>query len=193
MASHRSDRIVGALALAFALVLLLLWIPADVESGVIETFRRRTTIGDAMLPTMLGYGIGAIGLWLLLRPRRAPSPDGPGADSNDTGFGLQNLRFLIWMAAVLVACLLAMRWTGPIVADLAGSAEGGYRSLRDTVPWKYLGYLVGGFLLLSALLIRLNGGMRIRWLMIALVCVVVLMLLIDVPFDDLLLPPNGDV
>ena len=33
------------------------WIPADVESGVVETFRRRIVIGDAMAPTAVAVGM----------------------------------------------------------------------------------------------------------------------------------------
>ena len=47
----------SALFLAGSAFALLFWFPNDIETGVIETFRRRTTVGDAMAPTVVMVGI----------------------------------------------------------------------------------------------------------------------------------------
>ena len=51
---------VAAVVAAFALATLIFWIPADIESGVIETFRRRVIIGDALAPTVAAVGMLAV-------------------------------------------------------------------------------------------------------------------------------------
>ncbi|MEZ5649035.1 MAG: hypothetical protein R3E87_00635 [Burkholderiaceae bacterium] len=196
MDSPIADRVLGGLAIAFSLVTLLAWIPNDIDSGVIEVFRRRITIGDAMLPTALALGIGLCGLGLLVQSLRKPvrrRRDLVDAGHDGVGFTVANLRFIAVFAALMVVSLTVMRWTGPLLVWLFDEAGGSYRALRDTAPWKYAGFLAGGWLMTSFLLVWLAGELRVRWLVIALLCVLALMLAVDLPFDDLLLPPNGDV
>ena len=47
-------------AVVSAALTLGIWIPNDIESGLVETFRRQTTIGDAMAPTMLARMVAAV-------------------------------------------------------------------------------------------------------------------------------------
>ena len=83
-----------------------------------------------------------------------------------------------------------MRWAGPISAHLFGED---YRSLRDTVPWKYIGYFSGGILMIFGLISMMEGRMRWRTLIISILAVVFLIIVYDLPFENLLLPPNGDL
>ena len=84
-----------------------------------------------------------------------------------------------------------MRWAGPALAGLL--TDEGYRPLRDTAPWKYLGFLVGGSGMIAAMISLVEGRISRRAVLIGLVAAVALILVYDLPFDDLLLPPNGDV
>ena len=85
-----------------------------------------------------------------------------------------------------------MRWLGPLAVELFG-AEGSYRALRDTAPWKHLGFVAGGTLLVAGLMALVEGRLTMRGVVIGLLATFALILLYDLPFDDLLLPPNGDV
>ena len=67
----------AAVFAAFALLTLGAWIPADVESGVVETFRRRIVIGDAMAPTAVAIGMIAAAVLLAgVDGSRAPARGG---------------------------------------------------------------------------------------------------------------------
>lgn len=169
----------GLACLAFALLLVFVWIPLDTDSGIVETVRRRLTIGDAMAPTLAGVLIGLGGCLVVLRP-------GPPA-----ALSADNLRFLVLLLVVCAVALELMRWTGPLLAALFSDVD--YRVLRDTAPWKYAGFLTGGTVLIAGLIGFAERRLRWRMLAVAVVACLVLIAVYDMPFDDLLLPPNGDV
>ena len=88
-----------------------------------------------------------------------------------------------------------MSWAGPFVVKLAqamGSDIGSYRELRATRPWKYTGYLSGGFLLVFGLMSYVAGRPSWGLALVALLAVLLMALAYDLPFKNLLLPPNGD-
>ena len=91
---------------------------------------------------------------------------------------------------ICAAGILAMRYAGPLIA--AGQ-EGGYRPLRGTAPWKYIGFALGGGGMVAALVTLVEGRLRWTALATAAFAVIAIILLYDMPFEDLLLPPNGDV
>ncbi|MDJ0628999.1 MAG: hypothetical protein QNJ44_12125 [Rhodobacter sp.] len=172
--------------IAFALMLAFLWIPLDTNSGLIEKVRRQVTIGDALAPTLAAFMIGLGGVLVLFQGRGAAQD----------GIGGRNLGFLARLLAGIAIAFALMRWTGPGVVWLAGlvsDQELTYRALRDTAPWKYLGFLTGGSFLIAALIAAVEGRVTGRTVVIAVCAVLVLIALYDLPFDDLLLPPNGDV
>ena len=177
----------GAFAV-FAAAALGLWIPADVETGIVETFRRRTTIGDAMAPTAAAAGMLAAALALgcaaLLRPR-------PAADSPDRN----SLLFVVRIAAAIGAGLVLMVHAGPLAVDAVnalGGEIGSYRELRDTFPYKFLGYVLGGSVMVGGMIAVIEQRLSATALAAAALAALALAVLYDVPFDDLLLPPNGD-
>jgi len=89
-----------------------------------------------------------------------------------------------------------MRWTGPIIVHLlgVGADQGiGYRELRDTAPWKYLGYVTGGTVLITATITLASRVFKPRFLLIGFGMACVMAAIYDLPFEDLLRPPNGDV
>ena len=71
MLSRKTELILGTIFLVLGLLAVFAWIPLDSETGMIETFRRQTTMGDAFLPTVAGalMAICAV-LHLLMSYRR---------------------------------------------------------------------------------------------------------------------------
>lgn len=181
----------GCLFAVLGVVTLAAWIPNDIESGVIETFRRQTSIGDAMAPTMVAAGILIVSVLMAVAeflPRAGES--GPA-----TVLDRQSARFLLRLFGILIVGLVLMGYVGPLTVDAInalGFDVGSYRQLRDTVPYKYLGYTVGGFVIIFGLIRLVENRFSGRAALAALVAVAILIFLYDVPFDDLLLPPNGD-
>lgn len=179
---------VAAVVAVFALATLIFWIPADIESSVVETFRRRVIIGDALAPTVVAIAMLAVaGLFAateLLRPRRGSAP-----------FDRQSAVFIVRLAVAIGAGLALMVYTGPLTVDAinaAGGEIGSYRQLRDTVPYKYLGYLAGGTVMVAGIIAVVEQRLARSAAAAAVLAVLVHIVLYDLPFDDVLLPPNGD-
>lgn len=183
----RSLGIAAAIA-AFALLTLGIWIPADVESGVVETFRRRTVIGDALAPTAVAIGMAGAAALLVVSEFLNPRGSGATLDRH-------SLAFVARFAAVIAVGLASMTHTGPLVVDAInalGGAIGTYRELRDTVPYKYLGYLLGGTVLVGGAIAVVEQRLTRGGALAGIAAAAALTVLYDLPFDDLLLPPNGD-
>ncbi|MEM8951276.1 MAG: hypothetical protein AAGA21_25360 [Pseudomonadota bacterium] len=179
--SLSSSHILGLVCILATVLALAVWIPLDIETGLIEKVRRQTSIGDSLLPTLACGFVLLGGLFLFL----------PGKDSGEALTGV-NLRYLILLLVILAVAFAAMRWLGPVLV-WAFTEEGVYRNLRDTAPWKYVGYITGGTILVSGLLAMVEGKVTVRGIVIGLIATLALILVYDLPFDDLLLPPNGDV
>ncbi|MFK7964941.1 MAG: hypothetical protein AB8C46_13340 [Burkholderiaceae bacterium] len=185
--TSNSNLFLGAVCLVFALIVLFIWIPLDIETGVIETVRRRLVVGDSLAPTVAAVFVLLGGLLLIITEGRAPS---------QAAITSANLRFLGSVLGLLLLALLLMRYAGPLAAHLIGAGRDQsleYRLLRDTVPWKYIGFISGGGLLVAGTIAIIEGRLSMRALRIAVVAVIVMIAIYDLPFDDLLLPPNGDV
>lgn len=180
------NRWIGLVVCILALVLLFVWIPLDVETGIVEKIRRQVEIGDALGPTVAGVFLllGGVILAFVERPPSEPKPvDG------------QAIRFALLIVAYLVACFLVMLVTGPAAVWIANQATGSaleYRLLRDTVPWKYLGFLTGGTLAILGVISLAERRVSLKALIVAIAAVIAMIAIYDLPFDDLLLPPNGD-
>ncbi len=173
------DRVLGLIALAVGLVLVFYWAPVDSETGLVERVRGRSAIGDAMAPSVAGTIIGLSGLWLIV------------AGGNSVPIGRGNVAWLIGLLAVLGLSLSLMRWFGPAVVEAVTGAD--YRPQRDTPPWKYAGYLIGGTVMIAGLIFLVERRLHWSRILIALGVSSVLAMLYDLPFDNLILPPNGDV
>ena len=183
----RQEQIIGALCVLFSLFLLLVWIPSDIDSGLASKVRGRSKIGDALAPTMTAVLLGIAGL--------AVFASSASSKSEET---IKPQNFL-YIAAVSLLVLLScglMYVFGPLVVDVARvfvTDLPEYRTLRSSVPWKYLGYLVGSVVMLVGFFV-ITGFGSWKWrLLVALLAALALALAYDLPFDDLLLPPNGDI
>ncbi|MCG6902347.1 MAG: hypothetical protein LJE68_06650 [Rhodobacter sp.] len=173
-------------SIALALVVALVWARYDSGSGLILKVRRQVSIGDALAPTIAAAMIGLGGVMVLLQRHAAEQP----------GLSLANLRFLTRFLVLCAVSFALMRWTGPAVVaaiNLFGEGDLSYRLLRDTAPWKYIGFAAGGTLLITVLIADIEGRLTARSVIIAVLAIAALIALYDLPFDDLQLPPNGDV
>lgn len=177
----RTHLALGLGMLGFAVIVALAWVPLDTATGMIEKVRRQVSIGDALAPTIAAVFIGLGGLFVLMFERGQSS----------VSLTRRSFVFLIWLLAVVGLGFALMRWTGPAVAALF--SEEGYRPLRDTVPWKYLGFLIGGTSLVAGLITLIERRLTVKAVLIGGGAALVLIAVYDLPFDTLLLPPNGDV
>ena len=183
----RSNLFLGLFFILFSLVLIFVWIPLDTDSGIVEKIRRQVTIGDALAPTIAGVFLLIGGSILVLFERHA---------SEQPDFDRASFGFFVKVLALLAVSLLIIRYAGPAAVAVAGlftDTPLEYRLLRDTVPWKYIGFFFGGTLMISGLIGLIEGRVSLRTALIGVVAVLVMIAIYDWPFDDLLLPPNGDV
>lgn len=190
----RLDRWTLGLACLFAAlstITLVIWIPNDIEGGLIETFRRQKSIGDAMAPTVVAAGALIASIFMAVSSFFSRAEVRPRGRTPD----LQSLSFELRVAAVLIVSLVVMAHSGPLTVDLItgfGYEIGTYRELRDTIPYKYIGFSIGGFFMIFGLIGVVENKISTSGAIAALLAVIVLILLYDVPFDHMLLPPNGD-
>ena len=194
MPSRKWNIGIGLFFLAASVSTLIFWIPVDVETGVVEQERRSIVIGDAMAPTMVSFGIMAVSVALLAVTFLGRAVSGRDEAEFASGMSLENLRNLLWLLLIVGFSLALMVWTGPTlvaILQVVGSEVSEYRLLQDTAPYKYLGFSLGGFSLVLGLISWIEGQVKNRAIVTAIGAVVVLIVLYDVPFDSLLLPPNG--
>ena len=163
---------------------LVIWaVSVDVQSGIIETVRRRRIIGDALAPSVAAGVLLLAGLLLLLERPAGPMP-----------ITRESWRFLAMTAAILALALLVMRWTGPALVEalrLLGADLPEYRQLRATRPWSWTGYVIGGALLVGGLISLVRLRLDWRALALGLAVATLLAAAYDLPFRNLILPPNG--
>ena len=185
---------IGIVFLVASAVTLLWWIPNDVETGVLVEERRSVVVGDAMAPTLAAIGILILSLALTLSSVFGRQTDKEDVVEYAIGLTPENLGNLAAIALVVIASMACMVWCGPLAVKAlqsAGVALPEYRLLIDTIPYKYIGFAIGGFILVLGLISWIEGRVRARAILTAIATVVVLIVVYDVPFDSLLLPPNG--
>lgn len=184
----------GAVMLTAALLTLFLWIPNDIVGGfIVAGPTGRPEPGDAFFPILLTSTLLILSVVQLLgevfkRPRAEAEPD-IGTLTPD------NLRFLLIFYAIALAGLAIMYWLGPLSTDLlraAGIIDATYRQLVDTVPYKYIGYLSGGFLMTFGLIVWAEGKLRWLSLFTVIITLAVSVLIFDILLTNVPLPPNAD-
>lgn len=178
--------VTGLVFSILALLLLFVWIPLDSDTGLIEKVRRQVAIGDALAPTIAGVFLLIGGGLLMLLERNGDNQ--PAMDSN-------SVIFVGRVFAMLVLSFLVMRYAGPLAVELMNALQGSereYRLIRDTAPWKWIGYVLGGTIAICGTISLTEGRFSPRALVVALLAIAALIAIFDLPFDDLLLPPNGD-
>ena len=192
MLSRSADICVALACLVLSLLALFAWVPFDSDTPPIYTFRRQTYIGDAMLPMVAAAGIAAFSAFHLLvsflrRDASEPQREAP--------FDALTTVFFVLMGAIIALALVTLHWAGPAAVALFGPSGDeplGYRQLRSTAPWKYIGFTLGGFILVFGLTTLIEGRVTLQRVVSSMLAVLFLILVFDVPFDTILLPPNGD-
>lgn len=176
-----TNLVLGLACIVFALLVALAWIPLDTDTWLVERSRGKYVVGDSLAPTLAAAFILIAGLMLLIERR-----------SEDTRPGMENLKFIGAMIVVGIVSVLVMRWAGPAAVTLFQGGDE-YRLLRDTAPWKYAGFALGGGFMVFSMISFVEGRPSMRAALIAVIAVAGIIMLYDLPFDDVLLPPNGDV
>ncbi|MCY3994766.1 MAG: hypothetical protein OXF07_01365 [Rhodobacter sp.] len=177
-----TNHVLGIGCIAASLTAIFLWIPSDTSTGLVETVRRQVSVGDALAPTVAAGFVLAGGALVHHRD---------GTASAKTRVTPGNLRFLVVLLSILAVSHAVMRWAGPAAAGLV--TEEGYRALRNTIPWKHIGFFLGGSLLVTGLISSVEGRVTVRSILIGALATLAMIAVYDLPFEDLLLPPNGDV
>ena len=173
--------------MVFAIVVLGVWIPNDVETGLLEKMRRHWVIGDSLAPT-LASGFVLIGAALILLFEKR--------DEAQFTMAAAQFVFFLKLVIVILVALSVMRHLGPILVNTYVAISGldlEYRLLRDMIGIKHIGFLIGGVIMVGGMITVVEGRLSRRALIIGLIWSLVLILVYDLPFEDLLLPPNGDV
>lgn len=181
----------GAVVVAFALVSLFVWFPNDIKGDFITLNQgSNPEPGDAFFPVMLA------GLILVLGAGQVVYTVFSRAQTVSSGrltFG--NLKFLCLSFAMIFAGLAIMYWLGPLVTDAArhlGLLEQTYRQLIDTAPYKYLGYITGGFTMTVGLIAMAEGRIRLPALLAVVAALALMILVLDILLYNVQLPPNAD-
>lgn len=175
------DVVLGALALLFGCVIVFYWAPLDSDTGIAEKVRGRWSIGDALAPIVAGTVIGGAGGFIAL---------GGLMRGGNATFSMNNFGYIAAFFAIVISGFMIMRYAGPAIAGVFGEE---YRILRDERPWKYIGFILGGGGMIFGLISLAEGRIALKRLALGLIIAALLALIYDLPFEDLLLPPNGDV
>lgn len=180
---QKKEVAIGILGAIMALITLFIWIPADIETGVIDVWRRTVRIGDAMLPTFAACGI--LGASIVIAVKNIFAKSRSSVRTVDPHFAFS-------LCAILIISLGLMVFTGSAAIWLWTGGEIQYRQVLTAAPWKYLGFLTGGTLMVFGFISLSEHQLRWRSVMIAAISTLLIALLYDLPFDSLFLPPNGD-
>ncbi len=185
MLRNKPDLILGFGVVILAIIAIIAWVPNDSATGVILKQRGRLSIGDAMAP-MAALALAALAGLLIIFDKR-----GVKLASHLTA---ANLRFILVFTGVFLLAVVFMRWSGPLIVGLGralGLTEAVYRDLRDTVPWKYAGFVIGGTSMVSILICAMVHRFTWRAVFVGLLTVFGLIAIFDLPFPDALLPVFG--
>lgn len=182
---NRLNIYIGVGALLLALVGLFIWVPHDTGTGLIVRVRRQVSIGDAFAPS-IAFALLAIGGAILLIEHRKRT---------NVELTLMQLSHSVALVGVIVLGLLFMQHAGPAllrITDLFANSNSEYRLLRETFPWKYSGFFLGGLTIVAGMATLSAGRLQARTVVIGCLVTTGFIILVDLPFEDLLLPPNGD-
>lgn len=182
----KTDILLAACLFIATMAALFIWVPLDIDTGLVERVRRRNVIGDALGPVTALILIAIAALALVREGRTAP---------RFVNKGKWHLVFGFYVALFGIT-LFVMRYLGPWMisaVDMFIAADLNYRNLRNIWPLKYLGYVTGGTIMLCALSHFMDQSLTRKRALLFLAITFAIALFFDLPFEDILLPPNGDV
>ena len=184
MTTHHLDRLIGIFISVMCLLCIFVWIPADSETGLVETVRRRLIIGDALAPTVASLLGLVCAAFLMIKPENQPE------------LSRKALVSLFIYIACFSVTLAVMRYFGPAMIDSLHSLNllsFSYRPLRATFPVSYISFVTAGGIMIFSLSVYIDRRYSWARLGVCFALAFFIALLFDVPFEDILLPPNGDV
>ena len=184
----------GAVVFVASILAIFVWFPNDMRGGFFHINAiGNTEPGDAFFPSLLAATLALLsGLQLILSTLRGSPAVSPGAQGNLTA---DNIKFLMVFIGICVTGLLIMYTLGPGTAWVMralGLIDLEYRYLTDTAPYKYLGYVTGGFLMTTTLIVWTEGKLRRVSIVSVLVVLAVSIIILDKLLTNVLLPPNAD-
>jgi hypothetical protein len=184
----------GAVTLAGSLAALLFWFPHDIKGGFIETsLAGRLQPGDAFFPVLLASALLSLSVVQLFSVALTRT-----RQESDTAIGKltpANLKFLFLFYAIVLTGLTVMYWLGPVTTALLkdmGIIDQSYRQLLDTPPYKYLGYIGGGFLMTAGLITWAEGKVRPHAILTVVIVLFLSVLIFGILLKNIQLPPNAD-
>lgn len=143
MLGRETELVIALILLGFAASAALIWIPTDVETGVIHTHHRQTILGDAFFPTLAASLLGVAALVQLLMTLGRNRSDG----IEETGIDMTTLSFLLPFSGIVALSLAVMYWAGPIAVDLfvpdVGETARTYRQMARNLPLQAIGIWSG--------------------------------------------------
>ena len=182
-----ADIVLAITSIVAGCLITFVWAPVDSGTGLIERVRGRSSIGDALAPSLVGLLLAGSGALLLIMQRYLTRAD---------TLIPANAIYVLKLIALVAIAIASMRWAGPLLVEVSqafGWPTVSYRELRATPPVNYVGFLMGGTILVAGLIAMIENRLSLRCVVIGAVTSLVIALLIDIPFNNLLLPPNGDV
>ncbi len=181
----------GAVVLVSALLALTVWFPNDIKGGFIDLNQvGKPEPGDAFFPVILASMLLVLSAAQLLGALFGRKPQAPSGKLT-----AENLKFLVVFYVIVLIGLTVMYWLGPLVVETLrsmGAIDQTYRQLVDTRPYKYLGYVTGGFIMSIGLIVWAEGGVRRSAVLSVVIVQALLILILDVLLRNIQLPPNAD-
>lgn len=183
----------GAIVFVGALLALFVWFPSDIRGGFFNINQiGRPEPGDAFFPILLASALVLLSLVQMALVLLRPTPPDTAIQAKLT---LDNVKFLGLFLIITASGLAIMFWFGPVVVWTmreAGLIDATYRQLTDTAPYKYLGYVVGGFLMTMTLIAWTEGRVRVLSVVTVSVLLALFILIFDILLNNVLLPPNAE-
>ncbi len=185
----------GVVVLLGSLLALFVWFPADIPTGFffINAIGREEP-GDAFFPIMLAVLLAilsVIQVALAIFSARSANED----DAPLTMLTVSNFKFLFLFIMISLAGYAIMYWLGPLTVtalNSVGVLDADYRQLTDTAPYKYIGDVVGGFLMTITLIAWTEGRIRRQSVIAVLLTLIIAIIIFDVVLKNVLFPPNAD-
>jgi hypothetical protein len=185
----------GVVVFLGSLLALFVWFPADIPTGFffINAIGREEP-GDSFFPIMLAVLLlilSIIQLGLAVFRARPANEDGTPTPT----LTLSNFKFLFLFVVISMVGYAIMYGLGPLtvaVLNSVGLLDADYRQLTDTAPYKYIGYVVGGFLMTITLIAWTEGRIRRQSVIAVVLTLIVAIIIFDVVLKNVLLPPNAD-
>lgn len=179
---------IGAVGFLFAMIALVFWFPNDIKGNFMEVTRAGVQEpGDAFFPILLASLIGFFSLIQLITGAVRSS-----FDRKASGYiSARNVVYLTILSSIVLTSLALMYWTGPIVVEILAVAEN-YRQVIDTRPYKYIGYITGGFFMTFSLITWAEGQIRKRNAIVSALLLLLLISVFDLALNNIQLPPNAD-